>query len=68
MVGGMNKIFARFFYLTDWHAFFLLFLFLFMVTFSVPLSAQEKQLAMMPPMGALGEFSAMEKQIIFNSL
>ena len=30
--------------------------------------AQEKQKACLAPMGALGEFSEMEKQIIFNSL
>ena len=30
--------------------------------------AQEKQNACLAPMGALGEFSEMEKQIIFNSL
>ena len=30
--------------------------------------AQEKQNACLAPLGALGEFSEMEKQIIFNSL
>ena len=30
--------------------------------------AQEKEMAALTPMGALGEFSEMEKQIIFNSL
>ena len=30
--------------------------------------AQEKQNACLAPLGALGEFSDMEKQIIFNSL
>ena len=30
--------------------------------------AQEKMPAALAPMGALGEFSEMEKQIIFNSL
>ena len=30
--------------------------------------SQEKQKACLAPMGALGEFSDMEKQIIFNSL
>ena len=30
--------------------------------------AQEKQKACLAPMGVLGEFSEMEKQIIFNSL
>jgi hypothetical protein len=30
--------------------------------------AQEKQKACLAPMGSLGDFSEMEKQIIFNSL
>ena len=30
--------------------------------------AQEKQKACLAPMGALGDFSEMQKQIIFNSL
>ena len=30
--------------------------------------AQEKRMAALTPMGALGKFSEMEKQIIFNSL
>jgi hypothetical protein len=40
---------------------------LFMLFF-VSANAQEKEMAALAPMGALGNFSEMEKQIIFNSL
>ena len=40
---------------------------LFMLFF-VSANAQEKEMAALAPMGALGDFSEMEKQIIFNSL
>ena len=39
----------------------------FMLIFDTP-HAQEKEMAALAPMGALGEFTEMEKQIIFNSL
>ena len=39
----------------------------FMLIFDTP-HTQEKEMAALAPMGALGEFTEMEKQIIFNSL
>ena len=44
----------------------ILFLVFLVITDSV--LAQEKQPAALTPIGALGEFTKMEKQIIFNSL
>jgi hypothetical protein len=40
----------------------------FFALFAANSHAQEKEMAALTPMGALGEFSEMEKQIIFNSL
>jgi len=41
---------------------------LLLMLFFVSANAQEKEMAALAPMGALGDFSEMEKQIIFNSL